>query len=218
MDFTGQLPRAQQLQAWYQREGQNMQPVQTSRGASNVSGPRLTLQQLVNDSSDATNMNNSLVARVQVMHIPHERKVWYEACGHQLEGGKVCQKKAVENPGGQWSCADGHFVAAPNPRYIFGMKVVDTTTSQDVKVFEDVGKAMLGRPASDLYTMDQMSPEYDRVFDQALFTFWVVKVRTKMTTFREEQQLERTITDCKRMNFKEEAGLCLKDLREMFPW
>ena len=46
-----------------------------------------------------------------------------------------------------------------------------------IEVFDDVGKAMLGRPASDLYTMDQMSPEYDRVFDQALFTFWVVKVR-----------------------------------------
>merc|ERR1719316_458280 len=103
---------------------------------------------------------------------------------------------------------------------MMSMKIGDMTSSLDVvKAFDEVGEALLGKSADDMKALQDNNPqEFENVFTERHFTMWVMKIRSKETTFREESKLERQVQDCKRLdhtNFREEALKSVKDVFEM---
>jgi replication factor A1 len=163
-------------------------------GQGLVNQPRVTLEQCVSEDVDISNPNREYhTVSAFLLFIPHDRPLWYASCQHPKETGKPCVKKVEQNAEGRWECKDRHVTDAPKYRYMMSMKIGDMTSSLDVvKAFDEVGEALLGKSADEMKALQDNNPqEFENVFTERHFTMWVMKIRSKETTFREESKLER---------------------------
>jgi replication factor A1 len=141
---------------------------------------------------------------VAVMKVYHDRPPWYCACPAINSGtGKPCNKKTTEQGNQQWCCAAGHYVQQPEMRYILNFTVSDYSGALTMlTAFDEVAVTMLGKSANEMHALEQQkSPEYEEVYNRLQGQWFNFKIKSKMDTYQDKENVRRTAVAGERVDF-----------------
>jgi len=131
---------------------------------------------------------------------------------------KTCNKKAMEQQQmGCWSCGNGHNFRAPVFRYTLSMDLMDHTGSlKNVTVFDDVGAVIMGKSADEMKILSQQNQAlFDQTISETRCKLWTVKVRSKMETWNDKENVKRSIIAAEPMDGRNYGKYALDALQEV---
>jgi len=138
--------------------------------------------------------------------------LYYTAC--PSDG--PCKRKVTFNEEHKlWHCpaCDKHFTTMI-PRYVLFLKVSDHSGSHWMSAFDDVGKMLLGVPASVIYQCREENDEIQlqNIFAAASYKTYNMKIRAHEEFYQEEAKLKMAINNIEELNFVEESIKILNQL------
>jgi len=93
------------------------------------------------------------------------------------------------------------------------MSAADHTGSAWLGAFNDVGKQLLNRDASDLALLKNEDPtQFEAVFMEAGFRTFIFKIRAKMEEYNDEKRVKNTVVRADPINFVEESRYLLGEI------
>jgi replication factor A1 len=91
--------------------------------------------------------------------------------------------------------------------------MADATDNQWVNCFQEQGEAILGEKADELGAMQERDKDtYDKIFAQAAFKRYNLRLRCKADTYNDEQRVRHTIVSATPINFMEYNKKMIQDL------
>jgi replication factor A1 len=145
-----------------------------------------------------------------ITQIRHDAAAWYNAC-------PTCNKK-VNLTNGMWVCdnCNANFTER-NCRYLVSMMANDSTGGQWLGAFNEIGEKLFGRPAAEVAQLkeDNMSNEYEAVFEAVNFKTYLFTIRAKEETYQEEQRVKCNIVDMNPLDFVAESKNLINGINQL---
>ena len=208
---------ADALRAWYAAEGRTAATTEAGAGLTGSGTPggggkasRKSLADIQDAplaSSDAKPEWALLTA--VLIHIPPDGSLYYTACPE--EG---CNKKVVQEAGGQWRCeAMNRSFAECRRRYILRFKLADSSAAGYVNAFDDQGKQIFGCSADELHAEKEAdSGAYLRRLKRATWMPWVVKTKSATDSYNGEQRRRITVASLAKPDWVQESAAIAQQL------
>ena len=212
VEYAPDIPEATRLRDWYDSQSGNVTvyPLSYSDGAgagaggsgggghSNVFytiGAAKDAQLGLSDETDYFSVN----ACISI--IKHDRYSYLACLG--------CKGKVEPGYDGKYSCPKCQSVNDTcAERYVFSFVINDFTSSMWLSGFDEAGKIILGKEASEITAL-KSAGDGDKAFDEAFmeatnrwFTF---NIRGRLETYNEEKRAKYSVQSVKRLDFVEES-------------
>ncbi|KAJ3036022.1 Replication factor A protein 1 [Rhizophlyctis rosea] len=184
------IPESHQLRGWFDNTGMNMQfnsynnggvggSAGGAQGGAGRRDPMKYVSQIKDEGLGMSEKPDYITIRATVVYIKTEN-CWYTACPN-------CNKK-VTDTGNAWRCEKcDQSYEQPAYRYMMSINISDHTGQTWVTAFNDQGEQLLGKTADEMVRIRDSSgdsKEYERVFQDALFKSFLVKLRIKADNFQ----------------------------------
>lgn len=212
IEYAPDIPEATRLRDWYDSQSGNVTvyPLSYSDGAgagaggagsgghSNVLytiGAAKDAQLGLSDETDYFSVNGLISI------IKHDRYSYLACLG--------CKGKVEPGYDGKYSCSKCQSVNDTcAERYVFSFVINDFTSSMWLSGFDDAGKVIMGKEASEITAL-KSAGDGDKMFDEAFmdathrwFTF---NIRGRLETYNEEKRPKYSVQSVKRLDFVEES-------------
>jgi replication factor A1 len=145
------IGEAHSLKGWYDGQGKHQSFTALQGDNASAGGERqrddsrTTLQQVI-DKQLGMSEKADYFNTVATITFVRRTNVTYPAC--TTEG---CGKKVIQETNNHWRCMNCDItLEEPNYRYIMSFSISDHTTQVWVSCFDEVGKLIVGKPASDI--------------------------------------------------------------------
>jgi len=141
-------------------------------------------------------------------------KALYKACGKEVETGKHCMKKVLEQGDGTYRCEK---CAEEKPtfqwRMMLQLNIADCTDNTWASCFQDQAEKLLNITSAELGQMFESDEDrYNAVFSEATFKSYNFRMRVKSDTYNDETRLKHTVVDVSEQNWPE---FCKKLITEI---
>jgi len=205
------IPECHSIRGWYDNQGRNEIAKSISGGSgSGGSAPYKLIGDIrsqglgQNDKPDYFNISATTV-------FFKKENCMYQACPTE-----ECNKKVIEE-NGQYRCekCDRTF---PDFKYrlMLSMNVADFSGNQWVTAFQESAEAILGVDANTLGKMrENDETSFERVFAEATFKKFSLKVRAKMETYQDDQRLKCSTVAASQVDFLAESKRLLAEIQTL---
>ncbi|KAK9458245.1 hypothetical protein V1511DRAFT_492120 [Dipodascopsis uninucleata] len=199
------INEAHKLQGWYESAGQynSFSSMQALNGLGNATGRQdnlKTIKQVQDEQLGTSESNDYFSVKGTISHFRVENFA-YPACPNE-----ECNKKLIDD-GGVWRCERCEKVFdQPNYRYVLTFVIIDHTGQLSISAFDDVGKILLGRPASEYIKMqdedkDMLLDEFGK--RQALT--YIFRVRARRDTYQNQTRARFSAMSATPINYAQES-------------
>ncbi|CAL4092641.1 unnamed protein product [Meganyctiphanes norvegica] len=213
------INEAHRLKNWYENGGhqQDITMISIQRGSTGTGGVGLdfkTFAEAKHENLGAMDAPDYYSVKASVVFLRRENCI-YTAC--PSDG---CNKKVKDMMNGVFRCEKCNIDYNNFKwRFILSANLADATDNNWVTIFNDQVETLLGITANELGEMRESdSDKFEKVFSDANFKDYKMKLRVKMETFNDELRLKSTVvalepikpvTDNKRLisEIKQMAGL-----------
>lgn len=206
------IPEAHTLRGWYDNGGMNEQMSSLSgQGMDGGSGgPYKTISQIKEENLGMGDKADFFNVRAWIVFLRKEN------CMYQSCPGADCMKKVTEE-NGQYRCEKCDRTYPDfNHRLILSSNIADHSGNQWITSFQESGEAILGVKAEQLGKMrDEDENEFDKVFADASFKPYVIKIRAKMETYQDEPKLKCSSVAVTPIDYKKECNRLLSAIKEL---
>ncbi|MQM01942.1 hypothetical protein Taro_034700 [Colocasia esculenta] len=207
------LPEAQRLREWYDREGKNCATVSISRD-STVMGRmdvRKSISQIKDEGLGRSEKPDWITVRATVTFIKVDN-FCYTACPLMV-GDRPCNKKVNNNGDGTWRCerCDQSFPEC-DYRYLLQLQIQDHTGLTWVTAFQESGEEIMAVSAKELYLLkyeEQDDVRFAEIVRRVLFSEYLFKLKVKEETFSDEQRVKSTVVKAEKVNPSSECRYIL---------
>eukprot|EP00808_Paulinella_micropora_P019634 g74900.t1 len=208
-------PEAHRLRAWYDEKGKgaSFDSMSNSVGGGSRNDPRKFLSDIKEEGLGGDKAVYFL-CRATVTFFRHDvsKPPWYNACPSK-DG---CNKKVLpDETNTQWNCEKcnktyDHCI----PRYILSMLVCDQSGSSWLTAFNDQAEMMLGKSAREMddFVKAGAEPAFEAVFKEANFKTYLFKIRSKLETNQDQQQVKSHIMSATPVDFRKESEYLLSEI------
>jgi replication factor A1 len=208
------IDEANTLRGWYESGGSGSSTSMSVPGGSfagggqkaNVKDERKTFTQ-IKDEGLGVNQADFFQIRGTITMIKHDNQVFYNAC-HK------CNRKVQGDDSKGWNCENcrEHYEKCAH-KYILSLSAADHTGSAWLSAFNDAGKIILNKDASEMAVLREQDPtQYETVFMDAGFHTFTFKVRSKAEEYNEEKRVKNTIVKAEPTNFVEESRFLIAEI------
>mmetsp|Transcript_11244 Transcript_11244/g.34432 ORF Transcript_11244/g.34432 Transcript_11244/m.34432 type:complete len:652 (-) Transcript_11244:220-2175(-) len=209
-ELNPDLPESHALKGWYNASGHNESAKIISNAANDVGddGERRLLAEMSEDNlRDVSGKGTYFASRVTLVLINTGRDLWYPACPQT-------NKKLTERDG-KWVCdATGNMYDSCNYRYLLSVNVQDESGSHWMSAFDETAKVIIGRSAEEMQQLQQTNAaEFERIIAEPQLQKYVVKVRAKQDTWRDEVRIKYQLQRIEPVDFVKESRLLLDEIR-----
>ncbi|KAK9475547.1 uncharacterized protein V1510DRAFT_409584 [Dipodascopsis tothii] len=210
MSIDPDITEAHKLKGWYEGSGRSttftsLQSATGGMGSNRQDTPK-TILQVKDEQLGMSEQADYFTLKASVVFFKSEN-FSYPAC--PTEG---CNKKVIQDSDGGWRCekCDRSF-AAPEYRYILMFHVSDYTGQLWLSAFDDIGKVILGRPASELVTLrEDDSDAFLEELNKRAGMDWVFRCRAKQDSYQNQIRVRYSALSAAPMNYTTEAQTLAK--------
>lgn len=183
------ISEAHSLKGWYDGQGkhQNFTPLQGDSSMATADrqrdDSRVTLQQVL-DSQLGMSEKPDYFNTVATITFVRRTNVTYPAC--TTEG---CGKKVIQETNNHWRCMNCDItLEEPNYRYIMSFSISDHTTQIWVSCFDEVGKVIVGKPASEIASLADSGDQagLEEVLNTPVGNEYVFRCRARRDVYSEQ--------------------------------
>uniref|UniRef100_A0A1D1XHA3 Replication protein A subunit n=1 Tax=Anthurium amnicola TaxID=1678845 RepID=A0A1D1XHA3_9ARAE len=213
------LPEAQRLRQWFDREGKNSAAVSISRDSLNMGrmDARKTISQIKDDGLGRSEKPDWITVRATVTFIKVDN-FCYTACPLMV-GDRPCNKKVNNNGDGTWRCdrCDQSFPECEY-RYLLQLQIQDHTGLTWVTAFQESGEEIIGVTAKELYLLkyeEQDDVKFAEIIRKVLFNEYLFKLKVKEETFSDEQRVKSTVVKAEKVNPSTECRYLLNLIEKL---
>lgn len=125
------------------------------------------------------------------------------------------KKKVVMEGAGWRDDSTGKYLDECQRRYIANFRFTDETGQTYMTVFDEHCQKLLGMSADDLYKleMEESSSAFRDVWNKALFSQHIIKVRAKSEEWEGQHRLKCSVTDMQPVSYADESKYLLERIR-----
>jgi len=214
-EFNPDIPEAHALRGWYDSVGSS-RPFTAlggqGAGSADRDSERKTLEDVIlHEQPRLFNEPKGIyyTTRVYVMFIKRTGALYYTACP---ETGR----KVIELSPGRWRCeyTDKEYDHC-HYKYILSLNMGDSTRSQWMSAFDEVGKTILGCPASDIAGLEGDDPIVSKLLSEASYKQFICRVRIKSEEYMGESRIKHQIFRADPVDFTTESKLLLQEIKQL---
>ncbi|XP_076306238.1 replication protein A 70 isoform X2 [Tachypleus tridentatus] len=210
------IKEAHALRGWYDREGQHIQTqlISGKPGAGGMTGAGAnwkTFAQAKAEMLGAGEKADYYTAKASVVMIRKENCM-YRACPR--EG---CQKKVIDMNNGLYRCEKCQ-CEYPNYKWrlLLQFNIADFSENQWVTCFQEGAETILKSTANDIgYLKESNEDQFSAIIDDANFSTYIFRLRTKMELYNEESRLKTVVVSVTPINPTEYGKKLLNDIQQM---
>ncbi|CAN8075248.1 unnamed protein product [Agarophyton chilense] len=214
------VPEANKLRVWFDKGGLanvNVQSVTAGPGSGGkITGSRKTLMEAkvedvdpVFSSGGGSGASATFVTRAVIGFIATKSDLYYP-------GDPETKKKVIQQAGGIWlSESSGRQLTDAEVvwRYILSMKIMDSSISEWVSAFDEVGQVLFGRSADELRQLKEKdSAMFESILDDASFRPLLMKIQVKERMWQNVQKIRYTVSRVELIDFASEGHQLLKEI------
>lgn len=202
------IPEAHQLRGWYDNGGENQQMETLSGQSQGAGGPYKTIGQIKEENLGMGDKADYFNVRAWIVFLKKENCM-YMACP-----GADCMKKVTEE-NGQYRCEKCDRTYPDfSYRLILSSNIADHSGNQWITSFQDSGESILGTKTEHLGKIrDEDENQFDKVFADASFKPFILKVRAKMETYQDEPKLKCSSMSATQIDYKKECSRLLNEIK-----
>lgn len=204
------IPESHSLRGWFDHQGNSANFMEfKGDGASQVGQDAWKTFAEVKAQNLASDKADYFCAKATVATIKKDNCL-YMACPE-------CNKKIIDNGNGLYRCEKcareyNNF----KWRLILQMNLSDFSESIWVTCFQDTSEIILGKRAEEIGQMKDMDPvAFDQVFNEANFSSFIFKFRSKMETYNDESRLKTVCTGVSPINHVEYGSKVLAEIEKI---
>jgi len=210
-------PKTAILRKWYDYDGKNAKIKALSIPGA-FSGPteRKTFSAIKDENLGFGDKPDYIMIRGTITFFRHdlEKPPWYNACPN-----KECNKRVqpTQNDVLKWNCDKCHKdYASCTPRFILALMVCDDTGSSWLTAFNEAAEKLLGKTAQELQKMkeDGHEEEFEKVFQEANFKTYMMKLRTKVDNWQDETRVRCVILSIQPVDYKQECQYLFEQINQ----
>ncbi|KAJ7182582.1 hypothetical protein C8R43DRAFT_911065, partial [Mycena crocata] len=214
MTIDPDIPLAHELRGWYDATGKTVsyQAHQSSGGGGATGGTgfnRNEMCSLLDVKSSELGVgerSDYFSTRATVVFIKPE-SMWYPACQKP-----DCNKKVMDQSGSWWCEKCNQSWPQPQYRYIMAIACSDHSDQLWLQGFNDVGEAIFGRKADEMYEIKERDEiEFTATIQEATCQTFNFLCRAKTDTYNGQPRVRYGISKIQPLNYKEEA-MALRDM------
>ncbi|KAI5462374.1 hypothetical protein BGZ63DRAFT_355252 [Mariannaea sp. PMI_226] len=208
MSVDPDIPDAHRLKGWYDSTGRTNsfathQNTSTLGGATGRKDVIKTISQVKEENLGMDPEPAYYTINATIVYIKQEN-FCYPACSNTKER---CNKKVTEMGDGSWLCDKCSLTMdKPEYRYILSINVADHTSHQWLSCFDDAGRMILGRSASELMELkDKDDVAFMAAFEEANCKKLIFRCRAKSETFNDSEKVRHQVMSLTLIDFKSEG-------------
>ncbi|GMH90990.1 hypothetical protein TrST_g6866 [Triparma strigata] len=217
------IPETERIQSWFQNRGANATVKNLSTGGGGAGRvetfeSRKTVSAIRNEQLGYNEKPDWLSFKATISFIKKDKEggPWYPACPNAEEPCRnMC--KVISTSDDHWQCEKcNKQYDKCTRRYIFSATFADNTSTCWASMFNDQALALLGGHTADELNEWMQNGDYDKfekVFDDALFTDWIVKAKVKSELVSEEQRVKTTAYSISPVDYAKESRDLLKAIK-----
>ncbi|GMI14756.1 hypothetical protein TrLO_g4325 [Triparma laevis f. longispina] len=219
------IPETEKISAWFQNRGANATVKNLSTGGGGAGRittfeERKTVSAIRNEQLGYNEKPDWLSFKATVSFIKKDKEggPWYPACPNAEEPCKnMC--KVISTSDDHWQCekCNKQYDKCCR-RYIFSATLSDNTSTCWASIFNDQALGMLQGHTADELNEWMQNGDYDKfekLFDDALFTEWIVKAKVKSELVSEEQRVKTTAYAMTPIDYAKESKELLKAIKNL---
>jgi len=206
------IPEAHTLRGWYDNGGADEQTSSLSGQGmgDSVGGTYKTIAQIKEENLGAGEKADFFNVRASLVFMKKENCL-YQACPSA-----ECNKK-VNEENGQYRCekCDRTY---PDFKYrlMLQSNIADHTGNQWITSFQDSAEVILGCKSDKLGRLREESEnEFDKLFSDASFTPFILKVRAKHETYQDESKLKCVTVAATPVDYKRECTRLIGEIKQL---
>jgi len=205
------IPEAHSLRGWYDNGGSNEQVTALSgQGMGGGGDVYKTMNQIKEENLGMGEKADYFNVRAWIVFLKKEN------CMYQSCPGAECMKKVTEE-NGQYRCekCDRTY---PDFKYrlILNSNIADHSGNQWITSFQESGEAILGVTADSLGKMrEEDESQFEKVFSDASFHPYVLKLRAKMETYQDEPKLRCSSMSATHIDYRKESRRLLEEIKQL---
>lgn len=215
------LPEAQNLRNWFDREGKNIAFMSISREitpGSSKNEIRKTVSQIKDEGLGRSDKPDWVTVKATISFIKTDT-FCYTACPLMV-GDRQCNKKVTKSGQARWLCdrCNQEFEEC-DYRYLLQAQIQDHTGLTWVTAFQEAGEEIFGCSAKELYLLKYQEQDDDRfgaIIRSRLFNQYFFRLKIKEETYGDEQKVKITVVKVDNVSHSTESGYTL-DLIAKFP-
>ncbi|XP_071850158.1 replication protein A 70 kDa DNA-binding subunit-like [Apostichopus japonicus] len=208
------IPRAHALKGWYDSEGcrQELQSISESRGMGGGGSTNwCTFKEVQEQNLGSGEKPDYFTAKATILFAKKENSM-YMACPSES-----CNKKVIENGDGTFRCEKcNKDYTEFQHRLLLSCNVADLTDNQWITCFQETAEAILGKNANSLGALrEQDDAAFNQVFQDAVFSDFIFKMRIKMETYNDEARMKCTCMNVQKLDPPEYAKKLIMDIKAL---
>ncbi|XP_046438075.1 replication protein A 70 kDa DNA-binding subunit-like [Daphnia pulex] len=208
------MNEAHKLRGWYDNGGSSSaaSSISASRGAgtggsggSYKTFAEAKFENLGKDKPDFYSVK-AMVAMI------NKERALYMACPSD-----ECNKKVIDQNNGLYRCEKCQREFQEFKwRMMLSVNIADATDQQWVTCFQETAETLLGKSADEVGRLkDSDNNEFQKIFEEATFKWYVFRLRVKMETYNDESRLKTNVYEVKEINYKEHNERLIREMKEM---
>lgn len=203
MTVNPDIAEAHRLQGWFRSSGQSAEFTTMQNVAGTMTGRPENLKTMAQVKDEQLGLNDApdyFSVKGTISHFATDTFA-YPAC--PKEG---CNKKVVDE-GGTWRCEKCNAnYPEPEYRYVLRFNVSDHSGQLWLSCFDDVGRVVLGAPASSLHALrDSDNNEFARVVEKRCAMMYTFRVRSKADVYNGTTRARHSAVSATPMDFDKES-------------
>ena len=205
------IPEAHALRGWFDNGGMDAQTTSLSgMGMDTGGGKYKNIGQIKDENLGHGEKADFFNVRACCVFLKKENCM-YQACP-----GSDCNKKVTEE-NGQYRCEKCDRVYPDfNYRLILQSNIADHSGNQWITSFQESAEVMLGVTAVELGKLrEEDENQFDKIFAEASFKPFILKIRAKMETYQDEPKLKCSSVSALHIDYKRECQRLLTEIKEL---
>ncbi|KAK4019388.1 replication protein A 70 kDa DNA-binding subunit [Daphnia magna] len=208
------MAEAHKLRGWYDNGGSSsvISSISSARGSgTGGSGLYKTFAEAKFENLGGGEKPDYYNVKAMVAMINKERAL-YMACPSE-----DCNKKVIDQNNGLYRCEKCQREFQDFKwRMMLSVNIADATEQQWVTCFQETAETLLGKSADEIGRLkDTDNAEFQKIFEEATFKWYVFRLRVKMEMYNDENRLKTNVYEVKEVNYKEHNERLIRELKEM---
>ncbi|KZS89984.1 replication factor-a protein [Sistotremastrum niveocremeum HHB9708] len=218
MTVNPDMEEAHKLRGWFDQEGgaanfQSHSSAGASAGSATISRTEMkTFQDVKDEGLGTEERQDFFTTRATITHIKPDNLA-YPACPTPN-----CNKKVIESGYENWRCekCDKSY-PKPEYRYIMSIAAADYTTQAWLQGFNDVGIAVFGMKADEMFELkDASQDDFEAAVKKGVGKSFLFSIKAKTDTYNDTTRVRYGVMRLAPLDWKEECHSLLETLHSPY--
>jgi len=215
------MDQAHELKGWWDNEGHNVATqsltVVGQRSGMDGGGVTKMIGEVKQENLGYGSDRGEYYGTSGTVTFFSKDKALYKSCGKEVEAGKNCMKKVLEQGDGTYRCEKcAEEKSTFQWRMMLQLNIADCTDNTWASCFQDQAEKLLNVSSADLGNMFESDEDrYNAVFSEATFKSYNFRMRVKSDTYNDETRLKHTVVDVSEITWPEYCKKLITDIESL---